>query len=193
MIANVPMVHMMAKEEDIEMESYGFITYDTRQTGVISSNFSGRIEKLYVKYRYQKDQQKVNASWTSIVPELLTAQENLLFLLKNDPETRCSSMHPNKIVFAGHGQPASKQCDKTGKPSGYKSFCIQQLQRSYSRKQQCWHGQQSTRSHAAVGVTTEELSVKEGMYVQKGQNIFAVYNPNRAWALLNILPGRLQW
>lgn len=29
-IANVPMVHMMAREEDIEMESYGFITYDTR-------------------------------------------------------------------------------------------------------------------------------------------------------------------
>jgi Cu(I)/Ag(I) efflux system membrane fusion protein len=28
------------------------------------------------------------------------------------------------------------------------------------------------------------------MYVQKGQNIFAVYNPNRAWALLNIFTGQ---
>ena len=30
-IANVPMVHMMAREEDIEMETFGFIEYDTRQ------------------------------------------------------------------------------------------------------------------------------------------------------------------
>ncbi len=36
---------------------------------------------------------------------------------------------------------------------------------------------------------TEELSVKEGMYVEKGQTIFQLYNINRSWALLNIFPG----
>jgi Cu(I)/Ag(I) efflux system membrane fusion protein len=39
-------------------------------------------------------------------------------------------------------------------------------------------------------VTTAELSVKEGMYVQKGQNIFAIYNPEKAWVLLNIFTGQ---
>jgi Cu(I)/Ag(I) efflux system membrane fusion protein len=37
-----------------------------------------------------------------------------------------------------------------------------------------------------ISLITEELSLKEGMYVQKGQAIFTLYNPDRAWALLNI-------
>jgi Cu(I)/Ag(I) efflux system membrane fusion protein len=41
-----------------------------------------------------------------------------------------------------------------------------------------------------IGNITEELSIKEGMYIQKGQNIFSVYNPDKAWALLNIYADR---
>jgi len=35
---------------------------------------------------------------------------------------------------------------------------------------------------------TPELNLKEGMYVQKGQSIFSVYDPTRLWILLNIYP-----
>jgi Cu(I)/Ag(I) efflux system membrane fusion protein len=35
---------------------------------------------------------------------------------------------------------------------------------------------------------TEELPVKEGMYVEKGQNIFQIYNVDKSWVLLNIFP-----
>jgi Cu(I)/Ag(I) efflux system membrane fusion protein len=38
----------------------------------------------------------------------------------------------------------------------------------------------------AINPSTELLNLKEGMYVQKGQNLFSVYNPSKAWALLNI-------
>lgn len=41
----------------------------------------------------------------------------------------------------------------------------------------------------ATSLTTQELSLKEGMYLQKGQTIFKVYNPNKVWALLNIYPS----
>lgn len=37
-----------------------------------------------------------------------------------------------------------------------------------------------------IALLTEELALKEGMYVQKGQAFFVVYNPGQAWALLNI-------
>ena len=37
-----------------------------------------------------------------------------------------------------------------------------------------------------VPSTTEPLSVKEGMYVQKGQQLFSVYDPRKAWVLLSI-------
>ena len=41
----------------------------------------------------------------------------------------------------------------------------------------------------AISLTTQELSLKEGMYLQKGQTIFKVYSPNKVWALLNIYPS----
>ena len=34
----------------------------------------------------------------------------------------------------------------------------------------------------------EELPVKEGMYVQQGQNIFQIFNTDNVWVLLNIFP-----
>jgi len=37
-----------------------------------------------------------------------------------------------------------------------------------------------------ISLITEELPLKEGMYLQKGQSIFTVYNPVKAWAVLNI-------
>jgi len=41
----------------------------------------------------------------------------------------------------------------------------------------------------ATSLTTQELNLKEGMYLQKGQTVFKVYNPNKVWALLNIYPS----
>ena len=37
-----------------------------------------------------------------------------------------------------------------------------------------------------LSLLTEELTLKEGMYLQKGESIFTVYNPDRAWAILSI-------
>ena len=50
------------KEEQIEIEALGTIAYDTRQVGSISSRVAGRIEKLYVRYRYQKISQRTTYS-----------------------------------------------------------------------------------------------------------------------------------
>ena len=45
--------------------------------------------------------------------------------------------------------------------------------------------QPATAAMRDISLVTEELSLKEGMYVQKGQTILSVYNPNHAWAILN--------
>jgi Cu(I)/Ag(I) efflux system membrane fusion protein len=185
-IASVPMLHMIEREEDIEMEALGFITYDTRQTGVISSNFSGRIDKLYVKYRYQKigRGQKVMDIYS---PELLTAQENLIFLVKNDPENiMLINSAKQKLLLLGMGSGQLNQVMKTGK-----SVFKVSVYSNYSG-----HIQESGTANTMNAVqppvmnvstlTTQELSVKEGMYVSKGQNVFSVFNPGRAWVLLNI-------
>jgi len=46
--------------------------------------------------------------------------------------------------------------------------------------------------NAAESLITQELSLKEGMYLQKGQTVFRVYNPDKVWALLNIYPSDQQ-
>ena len=37
-----------------------------------------------------------------------------------------------------------------------------------------------------LSLLTEELSLKEGMYLQRGQSVFSVFDPSRAWVLLHI-------
>ena len=84
-VASLPVTTPKESDIDIPVKVYGTIESDTRAAGTISSNVSGRIEKLYLRYRYQKVEagQKVMDIYS---PELLTAQENLLFLLKNDAQ-----------------------------------------------------------------------------------------------------------
>lgn len=184
-IANVPMVHMMAREENIEMDSYGFITYDTRQSGVISSNFSGRIEKIYVQYRFQKIN-KGQRIMDIYSPELLTAQENLLFLFKNDPHnTILINVAKQKLYLLGMSNQQLTNVIKSGKPA----FTVS-LFSNYSGLIHESNSQQEAMPQQLI--TTAALSIKEGMYVQKGQNIFEVYNPNKVWALLNIFPGQAE-
>lgn len=188
-IANVPMIHMQEREEDIEMGSYGFIAYDTRQIGVISSNFSGRIEKLYVKYRYQKIS-KGQRIMDIYSPELLTAQENLLFLIKNDPENAMLiNSAKQKLYLLGMSNQQLSNVMKSGKPS-YKVSIFSNYSGHIQESSNTGMGNNQPEAMQQLAVTTEELPVKEGMYVQKGQNIFTVYNPNRAWAVLNIFPGQ---
>ena len=189
-VASVPMVHMVDREEDIEMEAYGFITYDTRQAGVIAVNVAGRIEKLYVSYRFQHIDkgQKVMDIYS---PEVLTAQQNLLFLLKNDPaNTVMINAAKQKLLQLGMGNQQLTQVMQSGKPSFtiavYSNFSGH-IHESSNNANMITAGSATMKDAALV---TEELTLKEGMYVQKGQSIFSVFNPTNAWAVINIFAGQ---
>ena len=189
-VASVPMVHMVDREEDIEMEAYGFITYDTRQAGVIAVNVTGRIEKLYVSYRFQHidKRQKVMDIYS---PEVLTAQQNLLFLLKNDPaNTVMINAAKRKLLLLGMGNQQLTQVMQSGKPSFtiavYSNFSGH-IHESSNNANMITAGSATMKDAALV---TEELPLKEGMYVQKGQSIFFVFNPTNAWAVINIFAGQ---
>ena len=83
-VSRIPSTTLQQREEAIEINALGYTAYNTTEVGAISARISGRIEKLYVRFRYQlvKKGQKIMDIYS---PELLTAQQNLLFLLKNDP------------------------------------------------------------------------------------------------------------
>ena len=84
-ISSLPLAGVKQSEEPVDIDVLGYTVYNTSSVGTISTRVSGRIEKLYVKYRYQKirKEQRIMDIYS---PELITAQQNLLFLLKNDKE-----------------------------------------------------------------------------------------------------------
>lgn len=184
-VSKIPVTAIQKKEEEIEIEALGNIAYDTRQTGSISSRITGRIEKLYVRFRYQKVS-KGQHILDIYSPEVMTAQQNLLFLLKND-STNSTFIRAarEKLLLLGMSSQQLQQVIQSGKPS-----LTIALYSNYSGHihEAANGGGMNTQTGAMkdISLITEELSLKEGMYLQKGQTIFTVYNPDRAWAILNI-------
>jgi membrane fusion protein, copper/silver efflux system len=184
-VSTVPLISLNRQNEQIEIEALGNIGYDTREVGSISARVSGRIEKLFVRYRYQKIT-KGQHILDIYSPELLTAQQNLLFLLKNDANNLTFiQAAKEKLLLLGMSNEQLLQVIKTGKPS----LTIAVFSNYSGHIHETGTNSSMNPGGSAmkdISLITEELPLKEGMYLQKGQSIFTVYNPARAWAILNI-------
>ena len=184
-VSAIPVISIQKKEEQIEIEALGNIAYDTRQVGSVSARVSGRIEKLYVKYRYQKIS-KGQHILDIYSPELLTAQQNLLFLLKNDAVNNTMiQASKEKLLLLGMSNQQLQNVIQSGEPSltiavysNYSGHIHEAADKGVMNNEPALMKD--------ISLITEELSLKEGMYIQKDQSVFTVYDPDRAWALLNI-------
>ena len=184
-LSSIQITTIQKREEQIEIDALGNIAYDTRQIGSISSRVAGRIEKLYVRYRFQKIS-KGQRILDIYSPEIMTAQQNLLFLIKNDLDNATFiQAAKDKLLLLGMSNEQLQQVIRTNNPS----FTIA-VYSNYSGHihEAALSGTMNTSTPGMkdIAMITEELSLKEGMYVQKGQSVFVVYNPDQAWALLNI-------
>lgn len=184
-ISSIPVVTIRREEVQLEIEALGKVNYDPRHVGSISSRVSGRIEKLYVRFRYQKIS-KGQRILDIYSPELMTAQQNLLFLLKNDAaNTSFIQAAKEKLLLLGLSSQQLQQVIQSGKPSlTIAVFSNYSGHIHEAAKETNMNNNQS--GMRDIALITEELSLKEGMYLQKGQSVFSVYNPDRAWVILNI-------
>lgn len=190
-VSGIPSTTLQQREESIEINALGYTAYNTTEVGAISARISGRVEKLYVRFRYQlvKKGQKIMDIYS---PELLTAQQNLLFLLKNDPSNNSLiNAAKEKLLLLGFPGEQLQRLISTQKPlftvsvySRYGGHIHESLGKNMNGA-----GAEVPVMNEAISLTTLELSLKEGMYLQKGQTVFKVYNPNKVWALLNIYPS----
>ncbi|MEO6546742.1 MAG: efflux RND transporter periplasmic adaptor subunit [Ferruginibacter sp.] len=186
-VSSVPVTTLQKKEEQLEIDALGNIAYDTRASASISSRVAGRIEKLYIHYRYQAVH-KGQRIMDIYSPELMTAQQNFLFVLKNDPgNSTLIQAAKDKLLLLGMSSQQLQQVTSSGKHA----FTIA----IYSNYNGHVHEARSTATMnntteatgmKDIALITEELTLKEGMYVQKGQAVFEVNDPGRAWAVLNI-------
>lgn len=162
----------------------GYLDFDTRTYNNIASRFSGRIEKLYIKYAFSEIH-RGQRIFDIYSPELVTAQQDLIFLTKNSAsEAGLINAAKQKLLLAGMTATQVEQVIKTGK--AFYSLPV------YSDYDGHVHDVAHTQMPGADlkvpgGISNNlPLPVKEGMYVEKGQTLFNVVNPHMIWAIIKI-------
>lgn len=189
-VSGLAVTSMQQKTEQLKIKALGSVAYNTESVGAIAARVEGRIEKLYVRYKFQyvTRGQKIMDIYS---PELLTAQQNLLFLLKNDTEnTDFIEAAKDKLLLLGMSKEQLQKVIASGKAAytvSVYSNCNGHIHESGAAAMPS----ANTGAMKDINLTTEALSIKEGMYVSKGQTVFTVYNPAKAWALLNIYANDL--
>ncbi len=164
-----------------ELTLPGIVTFNPDASVNIAARVSGRIEKLYVNYKYQKVS-KGQKIFDVYSPELLTEQQNYIYLISNDPgNTSLIQSAKQKLMLYGM--------------SGGQIRALSETKRTSPRIAVFSPAAgiiTSTESMNAVGAAmntgqgTEQLSVKQGDYVSKGETVFKLLDNNKVWAVFNI-------
>ncbi len=173
------------KEVDTRISAEGYLDFDTRTFNNIASRFSGRIEKMYIKFAFQKilPGQRIFDIYSA---DMVTAQQNLIYVAKNSSgETELLRAAKQKLLLLGMTSAQVEQVIKTGK-----AFYSLPVFSPYEG-----HVHDAAHSQMAGTAGSDQrpdfsrnmpLAIKEGMYVEKGQTLFNVVDPHRLWAIIKI-------
>jgi Cu(I)/Ag(I) efflux system membrane fusion protein len=115
-ISGVSAIAPEQKEIPTTISANGYLDFDTRTFNNIASRFSGRIEKLYIKYAFQEIYQGQRI-FEIYSPDIVTAQQDLIYLTKNSAqETGLINAAKQKLLLKGMTYEQVNQVIKTGKP-----------------------------------------------------------------------------
>ncbi len=187
------------------LEATGIIAYDPSLLNNISARFGGRIEKLYVRYNFEmvSKGQRIMDIYS---PEILSEQQNLIFLLNNPiGEAALIKSSKQKLKLLGVTEEQLRQIEMLRKQINplpvYSQYSghIHDIGLSNAisnASPSMGNGMGSGNRNSSIqgqienipSSQTSALSIKEGMYIESGQQIFAIYNTSRIWAVLNIFP-----
>jgi len=187
-VSGVPVTTLQSSSQSLSIEALGRVDYDTRRMQTIAARVSGRIEKLYIKYRYQHVHtgDKIMDIYS---PELVTAQQDLLFILHNDAgNTTLLDAARTKLQLLGMDAQQLQQVIQSGKPL-YKITVYTHYTGHIHEAGNSTEASGSLSQPMDVSKGMGELPLKEGMYVQKGQTVFQLYNTDQSWIILNLFPG----
>lgn len=186
-VANLDTARMERKELPMDFSATGVLAYDPRNLQVVSARAAGWIDKLYVKYRYQPVQQgqKLMDLYSR---ELVTEQENYLFLTRQEPKDPTMLAAAGKrLTLLGLTEEQVAELRRTG--------VVPRAITVYSPRAGHLHEDDRAAAVAApgsmpmAGIVGQELTLREGGYVEKGQTIFTIYGTRTVLALLSPLPA----
>jgi membrane fusion protein, copper/silver efflux system len=196
----------------------GIITYDPRQVYSVPARIGGRIERLYVQYNFQpvRKGQKLLELYS---PELITAQQELLYLVQSAPEDQqLQAAAKQKLRLLGATPAQINSLIRTGKASY--SFAIYSPHDGYVIGLNTappgatpsaapaaapaagggMAGMGGSSAGAAPAVAAgfvpvaegADIPLREGMYVSAGQPLVRVVNPRQLWAEFNVAANEAQ-
>jgi len=190
------------------VKATGIISYDPRLLNTISARFSGRIEKLYVRFNFEKVS-KGQRIMDIYSPEILTAQNDFILLLSSsETDTSLINASKHKLQLLGLTTEQINEIVKTQNPInplpvyspysghihdvGIKNDILEDVTMKSGMNSKMSNAPSSSNDAEIINTAasqTSSLSIIEGMYLQKGQPIFSVYNTENVWAVLNIFPS----
>jgi Cu(I)/Ag(I) efflux system membrane fusion protein len=169
-VSNIKTISPEYGSKKFFIEAAGKIDYDTRTYTNIAARFSGRIEKLYLKSAFQRVEagQKILEIYS---PEVATATQDFLFAINNSADNKnLIESAREKLILLGMSVAqinSIAQAKKAGKTvTIYSPY--------------------SGHIHVVGEMTAPEVPLKEGAYVEKGQNLFNIVDPQAVWAVLKI-------
>lgn len=169
-----------------ELHLPGLVAYDPNSSVNIAARIGGRIEKMYVNYKFQKVN-KDQKLFDLYSPELLTEQQNYIYLISNDPEN-ASIIEASKQKLLLYGMSA-QQINSLAAAKR-----VNPIVTIYSPSSGIVEGTESmdkstTGNMQSAKTTTTSLSLKEGDYIKKNEVVFKLVNTDKVWGVFNIIQG----
>ncbi|GAA3976712.1 efflux RND transporter periplasmic adaptor subunit [Hymenobacter antarcticus] len=201
---------------DLTLTLTGRVEYDTRRTEAIAARFGGRIEKLLIRFNYQPvtKGQKLLELYS---PELVTAQQELIFILTHDAQNQTLLRGARqKLRLLGLTDAQITRTVATRKPeykvaiySPYTGYVVEQPAQpggalppppapaggGMGSGGDAMGGGAPAASSTPAATSTmpaeASLTLTEGAYVTAGQTLFRVVNTRQVWGVFEPRPDEL--
>jgi Cu(I)/Ag(I) efflux system membrane fusion protein len=197
----------------------GVVDYDPRRSRAVAARVGGRIERLLVRFNYQPVR-KGQTLLELYSPELVTAEQEYLFLLGNDADnTVLVNGARQKLRLLGLSESQLRALARTRRPdyrvavfSPYDGYVVENTVAAASLAppsaagmaeasapagggmggtSAMGSGGESATAAAPTPAPTTRLTLQEGGYVSTGQTLFQVMNTAQVWGLFQPGPGEL--
>lgn len=150
-----------------EIKAQGYIITDPNRNHAVAARVSGRIEKLYSKFSGQKVK-KGDKIMDLYSPELLTFQEEHLFLIRSNSDKTLIENSGKKLRLLGMHDGQIDQLEKKG--------TVAQTISIYSPEE----------GFVFFDVQSGMAQIREGSYINTGQVLFNVNDLKEVWALVSV-------
>ena len=194
-VSDVRTVQPLRESHNKIMSLNGVISPDTRKLLSVPVRFSGRIEKLWVKYNLQpvRKGQKILELYSE---EIAAAQRDYLFLVKEDGENKpLIAAAKQKLILLGITEDqisrlsagtVSYSVEVYSPADGYVTDGSPPDFGSLPEQRNKVMGSAMEAGKVRNTVPGTELQIREGMYVQSGETLFNVTQQSTVWAEFDV-------